>query len=476
MYSKKSREGGSSQQPGVRLPGLALWERRHPGVRATGVRLIGLALLAALVASGTWAAETVPEGLPHRPGIRLVCVDDAASPSATVQSYNQKVVANPYGLFMAYVHSRNEEDTTYTWRLLRSTDGGDSFSVLFEGRHATCPPILETDSKGNIYLMRPDLEDHDAYLYRFMAEKQFRGPAISRMAGEGRDKCAMVMDARGERLFYLSQRGRLAVIGLDGNVLDTYRVLQRGDMAGLQYPQLFLTEGGILHAAWTTQRDGRYLYWDIHHMLSGDAGRTWQALDGRSLSLPVAADQEGQATRITLDDEFWVHTWLSSFIVNAGKVHFLYLAQHQRPRQHYVRYDLATGRREIDFQPIFSGGEYAIHGLDGFFARGTGQKNPLLFCTGRDVEGRLVCLVSRDNGDSWRDHARSVQRFNAYAIGGSRVVTSDGIVMGSFTDSKGDTESIERKSQVYFFRIEADAAGEEGGQARSTADTEGRGR
>ena len=90
---------------------------------------------------------------------------------------------------------------------------------------------------------------------------------------------------------------------------------------------------GTLHAAWTTQRHGEYLYWDIHHMLSRDGGASWRNLDGGELSLPVGADESGSALRITLDDEFDRHTWLSSFLVKDGKVHFLYQnCQHWRDR------------------------------------------------------------------------------------------------------------------------------------------------
>ena len=46
----------------------------------------------------------------------------------------------------------------------------------------------------------------------------------------------------------------------------------------------------------------------------------------------------------------------------------LYLAQMEPPRQHYVRLDLATGRRERDTQPELRGREVSLRGLDGFFA------------------------------------------------------------------------------------------------------------
>jgi hypothetical protein len=44
--------------------------------------------------------------------------------------------------------------------------------------------------------------------------------------------------------------------------------------------------------------------------------------------------------------------------------------------------------------------------------------------------------------------------FGLYSIGGYRQVTEDGAVIGSFTDQKPPQEVTDRKSKVYFFRIE----------------------
>jgi len=70
---------------------------------------------------------------------------------------------------------------------------------------------------------------------------------------------------------------------------------------------------------------------------------------------------------------------------------------------------------------------------------------------GRDAgSNRLVCLVSDDNGNTWRDHAVSDVLINPYAIGGCRKVTADGWIIGSFTD-----QTPEGGGKVYFFRIPA---------------------
>jgi Neuraminidase (sialidase) len=199
---------------------------------------------------------------------------------------------------------------------------------------------------------------------------------------------------------------------------------------------------------------GRYLYWDIHYMQSPDGGQTWRTMESRTLTPPVIADDRGPADRISLDDEFEVHTWLSSFLVKGGKAHFLYLAQSEPARQHYVRYDLATGRREIDRQPEFRGDQLAIRGLDGFFATRSDVPDSPLFCISRGQrEARLVCLVSDDNGATWRDYAVSQPFCQPYAIGGCREVTPDGWIIGSFTDVTDKKKDGALESRVHFFRV-----------------------
>jgi hypothetical protein len=66
--------------------------------------------------------------------------------------------------------------------------------------------------------------------------------------------------------------------------------------------------------------------------------------------------------------------------------------------------------------------------------------------------GHLACLISRDNGETWHDYAKSEETFRTYAIGGFREITDDGYIIGSFTN-----RGINQEHQVYFFRIKTDS-------------------
>jgi hypothetical protein len=186
-------------------------------------------------------------------------------------------------------------------------------------------------------------------------------------------------------------------------------------------------------------------------------------MNGTPVDMPAIADEGGPADRITLDDEFEAHTWLESFFVRGGKGHFLYLAQTQPPRQHYMRYDVATAMRELDMQPEFKGQTLSLRNLDGFFATRAAEPNATIYVVSRDAGAiRLACLASDDNGSTWRDYAVGPVVTNVYAIGGCREVTDDGWIIGSFTEQIASTLDPGGGSKVHFFRIrvESPRAGE----------------
>jgi len=390
---------------------------------------------------------------PGRTVIKTTCVDDNATGYGTFQSHNQKVVNNRNGIFMTHVRTRNKAYTAQQWRLSRSTDGGKRFATIYEATHATNPPVLETDEEGNIYLARPDFLDGNAYLYRFLAENQYANPLISPIENGAAGKYCMIYDAQRKQLYYFAHNNTFHVIGLNGIVRQSQHLLRAGPSAVLQYPLLSLDSDGTLHAAWTTQAHGRYLYWDIHHMLSRDGGQTWKRMDGTLIHLPVLADQHGPTDRITLDDEYEVHTWLSNFTVKDGKLHFVYLAQTQSGREHYVRYDLKTAQREQDIWPEFKGQQLSLRSLDGFFASHASLSGAPLYCISTD-KGRIACLASDNSGETWYDYAVSDQIFAPYAIGGCRDLTPEGYIIGSFTHRMGSSQDSDVTFQVHFFKIQ----------------------
>jgi len=398
--------------------------------------------------------------------IELTCVDaDVRTYSGTFQSHNQKVVQNARGIFMTHVRTRNAAYTAQEWRLSRSRDGGHSFTTIFSATNATNPPVLESDAEGNISLGRPDFINTNAYLYRFLAKEDYRSPHISRIEGGSAGKYAMMLDEPRRQLYWFAHNRTFARLDLEGGVLTCTKLFSHPSPAGLEYPQMSLDAHGVLHAAWTTVMvpspvpGERFVYWDIHYMQSPDGGLTWRTMAGAPISIPVPADNSGPTDRITLDDEFEVSTWLANLLVKEGKAHFLYMAQTEPRRQHYVRCDLGSHRRELDLQPQFAGQGLSLSGQDGFFVSRRNVSNSTLYCVAHDAGApRLGCLASNDNGSTWYDYAIGDKVTQLYAVGGCREITPDGWVIGSFTDRlspKSAGSEVTDTARVYFFRIRA---------------------
>jgi len=386
-------------------------------------------------------------------GVEVTCVDDKACGYGTFQSHNQKVVSNANGIFMTYLKEDNEKapDKPNVWRLMRSIDGGKTFSVVYEGRNNGRAPCIETDRAGNLYLAHPEYGSQtkprkEFLFHRFLASKKYRSPSISVFDDVGcAAKYTMAHDARRKRFYIATQYGQLLTVGENGKLLSKRSVLNpRGPKGCTQYPLLQVDPAGKLHHAWTTVHRDKSVYWDIHYMLSPD-GSTWFNLKREKLKCPIIPDNTGPTLRVSLLDEFESNTWLSNFMAKDGKAHFIYHARTRPGRQHYMRYDIAGSRRDIHLQSKLRGETITLSGVSGFFASTLAKPKSPLYGVIQD-KGRIACLASIDNGKTWRDHAKSKAKYGPYALGGAREVTSNGYIIGSFTQGK----------KVYFFRISAE--------------------
>jgi hypothetical protein len=418
------------------------------------MRCAALFLGVGLLVPPCGAADPPPKALLP---IELTLVDDHAIAFGTFQSHNQKIVSNDNGIFMTHVRQANKEYTAQTWRLSRSTDGGKSFTTVYEAINATSSPALETDERGAVFAARPDYVDGHAYLYRF-DPPDYRTPMITRIPGGSGGKYCLMLDAVRKQLYYLPNNQEFRVVDLDGEIRRSTTLFKAGPHAKIEYPHLALAADGTLLAAWTTSAPDRYLYWDIHAMRSPDGGATWQTLTGVALEPPVVADDTGKADRISLDDEFEVHSWLSAFLEKDHKLHFVYWAKNMPQRQRYVRYDCATGKREIDREPLLAGRRIAEPNDSAALIGERRSANGPMYCVSTvNDRKQLVCIVSADNGASWRDYALGAETFRhrVYSIGAARETTRDGWIVGTFTDvdPKAELYTEAGSGKVYFFRI-----------------------
>lgn len=443
------RDTHNSRPPAIGFPSRTMAGQKRIAFVAGALAL----LLFHMAARGDDSTGLVP--------IDVTLVHDHAIGYATFQSHNQKVVNNRHGIFITYVVDSADNYMAQTWRLACSRDQGATFSTLYEATGATSAPVLETDLAGNILLAYPDFVDGNAYFQRHVPP-EFRAPAKkSVMPGGAAGKYAMIRDLPRNRVYYFSHNNTLYTLSLDGTLLNRKILLKPGKNAVLQYPHLEMDQAGTLYAAWTTQKHGEYLYWDIHCMRSDDGGQTWKTLANTPLALPVTADDTGPAERISGDNEFDVHTWLSAFAAKSGKLHFAYWSNTDPPRLWYVRYDTDGGRQDLPRRAMMNSPGNNRPSLSALLVSSPERaQGPLYFVSTIEKRARIACSVSHDHGATWQDYAVSEQTFNhrLYSLGGARALTREGTIIGTVTEMTEIAETNQEPGSglVYFFSIDTE--------------------
>jgi NHL repeat len=420
-------------------------------------------LLLCMIASGrAGLSSAIEPAAPSLIPIELTQVDDKAIAYATFQSHNQKVVSNRHGIFITYTRSAAENYLAQKWLLAHSSNGGRTFETLFEETRGTSAPVLETGRWGELFLTRPDFVDGNAYLSRFTTPTA--KPITTTLVGGSAGKYCQLLDEARQRVYFFAHNGTFHVTGTDGVVRKTINLLVAGPKAVTQYPHLTLGYDGTLYAAWTTNDLNAYHYRSIQAMKTTDGGESWVTLDGKPLKLPIVSDDSGPTTRISHDDESDVHSWLSAFLFKKDKLHFVYWAKTNPQRQRYLRYDAVTGRKELEIEPIFAQRKPKKPNDSGVLMTDLANpESPMYFVSTLDDCKRLACLVSPDNGTTWREFAISDRVFThrIYSIGGARDLTSEGEIIGTFTDvaesAKVYTEP--NSGKVFFFRIPTKPSG-----------------
>ncbi len=379
----------------------------------------------------------------------------------TFQSHNQKVVANDNGIFVSYLHT-SPNVTPNIWRLARSTDDGRTFTTIYEAQDFTRAPALETDENNNIYLAHPSWNTQQMKFLRFTPLDNYSVPDISKTFDGvvSFSKYAMVYDPSRQQFHIASQYSQLLTVDKSGNLLRDQQVFsQFADGAYSQYPYLFVGDDGVLHHAQTTEDENGLLpYETIRYVQSTDGGATWQTMAGTALSTPTTPGALGPSDMINLVDEIDMKSWLGTMHVKDGKAHFAYQASvppdSMDSRNHYMRFDLATGTREIDTWSDtgdqWQGADLSMQTQSALMVSDPSKLFGPLYAVAGTSDGHLSALVSYDNGSMWQDFATSLEPFaGIYAVGGFREITDDGRIIGTFT-AKID---IADPWRTYYFQI-----------------------
>lgn len=406
------------------------------------------------------------------PKIDEILIDGDAIAYATFQSHNQKVISNDRGIFTTHIRTSDPGYNAQQWWLMQSTDGGKTFSTVYDTTEGTSAPAIETDSKNNIYLIRPDFHtgsrkyapEGSAYFERFLNGADISSPLRTDIPYGSGGKYTTVIDEERGKIYYWANNNRFHIIGTDGKLQKTYLILEKGPKGALMYPLLTVADDGTLYAAWYTQQHDKYVYRSIHAMVSRDEGHSWQKFDGTPLTLPIVDDETGPADMISQDDSLDIHSILNSFMVKDNKLHFACFEDKTPHQTHYVRYDTQTMQRDIESQPFFREHSGTRMNNSGFFISRRSVTGSTIFYVSGDCQS-LLCYASDDNGATWYEYAAGDKVYpisdlgwhGLYAIGGPRELTEDGHIIGTYTEVADFAKSYyePHSGKVHFFKIQA---------------------
>ena len=439
--------------------------------------------------------------------ISLSLIDENVPGYATFAGFQNHVIENQYGIFVAYIRRATTWDQegnplTYWWRLARSVDGGLTFTTVYEeGYKNTRAPVLEDDGYGNIILIRPDFSTGQIYFYKFNASNNFHVPVlfkqISGIPAQG--KFVAYFDLYRRQIYYLTnnengnKEARFAVLSENGDVLKNYSLsnyyglanyslTSAGCLAYLEYPQIQM-DGPTIYVSWTTQKyddpeqteqteqtTTTRLYSSIHFIKSLDGGITWEKIDGTKLSLPITPDVYGPADNLLGYNMTNWHRWLTHFLPYLGYIHFAE-QDGEGSQLNYIRFNINSNIKDVNTNVNYYtqstnhwSGSSVILDTGGFFIPSNYETNTLYYVgmdwqtTDPDTsqhQGPVGILRSKDNGQTWQDYARSVNEgpggvniLRPYSFIGPRHVTSDASIIGFFTDAT-DANNL----KVYFFKV-----------------------
>jgi hypothetical protein len=412
---------------------------------------------------------------PSAPSISVTHVDTMVTGSGynnygTYGSHNQKVVANGHGIFITYLHS---DDTSFgtdnvVWRLARSTDGGKTFTTIYQGNglNTKCPPI-ETDANDNVYAFAPNLtggswSGSDTDVYRFSPSNDYGAPTISTSIATSAGKMTTAFDAGRQLIYYATWanggESDLYAVKLDGTIAWSKQIYTYDNTYFAHYPQLRVAPDGTLYFAWTvTDLTARGQdYYDARFIYSKDGGTTWMGKNGAIGALPINPGPSGPSWEVVdSSDVAGVGStqvnWLANMAFNGDRLHFVYDKDFGQ-KEVYKRFDPATGSFDAEMTPRIGGETISIMAAHGFFAQDSTSAGRL-FYAGDGPGGTVGIVYSDDHGSTWHDYGRSPQITTAAEnaityLGGARELMPDGSVVGSFTLTSGPGQPAD----VYFFR------------------------
>jgi len=408
-------------------------------------------------------------------------------------------------LFMVYNYTESNDHATAYWRLKKSTDGGSTWSKVYDTSQAASDPnngggspALEIDSQNNIYVIVSQYKSTSSYtrVYKFTPSNGYTTPTIFNFTSfPAANKWSAVYDQTRNWIWVADWEPNndgtpdLMAFDQNGNVKVTKQVMI-GDTAipnrhaHAEYVYLDVMPDGTLVRGWSStgeimnQTNGPLNFYDVRYIYSPDAATTWYNANG-PIAGTVYPDDTGPANRSgtnvtgltpgvefisATDPNYWPngtamynYNNLANMVFNGNALHFyddgtsLTSAVGSIHNPH-IRVNWST--KTVDLRQEHFGSNSGTtttldYSVTGAFIRASTENGPLFFIGnggGSDYQ-HIVVLKSTDNGATWTRYAVSANiGSNPVYTNAARWVYSDGKIYGM-------TVQASSPNNIYFFEI-----------------------
>ena len=387
--------------------------------------LISLVLLAVL--AGSASGQTI-----YNINISLVDSNIMLGTAATHTQMVNKVISNDHGIFASYT---TMTELPQEWRLAQSTDGGQTFNVVYSEFIYTNPPPLCTDVNNTIYASASMAGVTTLKFYKFY-ENDYSNPVTSIIPEGSGSKKDMCFDAARNCCYVVNMWGQFVIIDVEtGSMVDCSTIYATNPVTsiGPHYPHVRMDGYDNIHYVMRADDSSIGTTISTLHLMSRDGGLSWERFDGTAVSVPTYCDADSEADILT----YGQGSQTNNMLYKNGKMHFFNMLYLQEAI--YLRYDLATGYKDRDSSLQNNGkirGETIVFqdGGAGFFATDESIPGSPLYLIGADTSNHIACLASYDNGDTWHDFALSENPQPMYAPSGGSQLTADNAIVGIYTN------------------------------------------
>ncbi len=391
-------------------------------------------------------------------------LDSKTNPYSTFHSHVRRHTIVGKNLFITYTVDCNKTYTQQTWKLVQYDTKTKIPHLVYQSADATNPPCIVSNLRGDIFIVYSEFVKNVVVFLKFQENKnKYYLVDRKEYSTKGSGKFSCDICKKTNFLYFFDNKGKLFKFDEQGSLLEEKTIVVNNNDIGIEYPQIFISDNGIINIAWTNVKLDHWHYLSIYYLFSMDGGKKWikELFQFKRSKLPILADSKKKAVEITRQEKKPTQRWLANFIFHKHKIYFAYSTHRYvddsqgyfnnfaKHITNYSIYNYSNGSFDVH-NKILGTKNTSPNSYDGFFVETYDQSR--IFYVGIRAKKLVVLKWHNKEWHIFKELSLPKNIICPYAVSGT--IDSNGRVYGTFTDringcNKNDT-SIAR---TYIFSI-----------------------